>query len=1688
VKRMRRQVIILITTFVFALALCGAVSADNTIQEGVNASDTNLNTNSNLNSSSSDVKISSNSQNSEKTTTDNSGHFVFENMSNETHVIWINQGELPESYRDNSKPEKIVLELQPGSSSSINRGSLIFRANFNSNKIEGDLFDNITGNGLKNVTVYDPPQIKILAISGDSTIKPMIISAKLLMQQYPEVTFKLMVYDQLSNFTDAQFLDLLQWADIMYLGTGTPTKISNILKDNQSISTGKTIYSGVNTVDNMAYSRIKGVKIFENFTTDQLNTIYNTPWNNANPLAALDNLSLQYPPDALIQHWIYCRKADSTGISTAYNDLFGYLLNKHTNDNKYNYSATIVARPDYCIYRNGKIYSTFEQYQLDYPIDPLKPTAGIFLADYLLTGGDAYLSDNIADKLVNKGFNVIIATGKSYEPALTALKTYFMDSNNQSRVDVVITMQYTTTIGAKGTENAVKFFEKLNVPVLQAMTTTMITPEQWMISDMGLPIADVGPRIALPEMQGAIEPILVAAVKRVGDPITGALVTQYVILEDRVTKVVDRAYNWVLLGNTPNSEKKIAMIYYSHSPGKASIGAFYLNVAESIINILNRLKAEGYTIGEIPQNADELINTLLEKGINIANWAPGNLENMSNNVVLWPVEEYEQWFAQLDPLAQKQIIEGPVGYIEELTKFAVAQGENQTIIQRIDKWQKDMEGTIKEITDSTKFQQATSLLQAICSSLKDVVAGNNSAWNLFYELKGEFIALNITGASGWGQAPGEQMTIEKNGKKYFLIPGIMIGNIFICPEPLVGYEFEDKLFHCQVFPPPHQFLAVYAWIETVFKANAEVHVGKHAKFEWRPLKQTALSDQDYPDIAIGNVPSPYIYIMDNAEMLTAKRRGLSVIVDHLTPPLKMTDLYGPLVELQNLINDYTMSTNVEYKNATAKQILNLVQTNHLEQAMGINLNNTTNDELVEAVDDYLTELEQTLMPYGLHTFGKEWSPEKIALMVSAMLSQDSENYKSLHGLLATAQGKDLNTLSSYERAQINDLALTICNLIVNGTSPQQIALNITTDAELQSKLNKTLGYGVKYTQLLIDSPKLEMSSLINSLNAGYVTPRVLGDPVSNPASLPTGANAYGLDPSKIPTEAAYTLGSNLANMTIKELGKTPEKIAIVLFSTEISRDNGVNIAFALNMMGIKVDRNTAGKRTGLSLIPLSTLGRPRVDVVITTSGLFRDTFGVLSSEVLDRAARLALAASYDTILANNSKLQPELDKALETINAAGILVKGNESLEMNYIAKHWLEMVKKGYSGDMAITRVFAPPIGTYGTKLEEQVGLTWTWEDRQKLANSYLSRMSNAYTETQWGVPQRGIFEEVLKGTQYTFHSKNSNLMGALDNDDYYSYLGGVTMASEYLNGGNAPQMYILNYADRNNPKVETVEHFINRELITRSYNPEYIKAMMNEGYAGSSTGTLSGGQFWNNLWGWQVTTPQAVNDNMWNEIVDVYLKDKHNIGVTEWMSTGNRAYSAIDLTGTLLTAAHKGYWKADSATLKMVANKWAQLIADNGVACCDCSCGNIAMMKWATSYINADLLSQFNSAVYAATGNSVFAPASPGSGVPGSGQTPGVSPGQTGSPGQRSSGSGGQMSAGQLGAETGAGPGPAGQSEGAGGKTGHEVSEMGTPGSSNTGMPIWAIAGVILLTSLVAVGYFKGGILAALLTILRK
>jgi cobaltochelatase CobN len=342
----------------------------------------------------------------------------------------------------------------------------------------------------------------------------------------------------------------------------------------------------------------------------------------------------------------------------------------------------------------------------------------------------------------------------------------------------------------------------------------------------------------------------------------------------------------------------------------------------------------------------------------------------------------------------------------------------------------------------------------------------------------------------------------------------------------------------------------------------------------------------------------------------------------------------------------------------------------------------------------------------------------------------------------------------------------------------------------------------------------------------------------------------------------------------------------------------------------------------------------------------------------------------------------------------------DDPLASNYVAKHWVEQLEQmpSLGGELALARIFGPAEGAYGAGISRVIEQAWTWQHRSQVAEVYLQRMSHAYTAREWGISQPRLYQEALRGVDLSFHSRATNLYGVVDNDDYFDYFGGLSMAIEKVNGW-VPGNYVLFHADPERSRIEPLERFLTRELRTRYFNPEWITGMMREGYAGARTVSNKFVEF---TWGWQVTNPDIIRDWMWDEVVDVYVRDKHNLGVARWLSERQNAAAMTNIAAILLTAAEKGFWRASPETLSELATRMGELVAQHGPACSAHVCGNVHTQQFAAQWMRPELRARF-AAVMAAARGVAYGRLRQGSAIDASARTRaragGVTPGTAGS-----------------------------------------------------------------------------------------
>ncbi|MDR1165308.1 MAG: cobaltochelatase subunit CobN [Deltaproteobacteria bacterium] len=727
----------------------------------------------------------------------------------------------------------------------------------------------------------------------------------------------------------------------------------------------------------------------------------------------------------------------------------------------------------------------------------------------------------------------------------------------------------------------------------------------------------------------------------------------------------------------------------------------------------------------------------------------------------------------------------------------------------------------------------------------------------------------------WG-APADGIIMVKD--QNIVIPAIRRGNLVILPQPARG-DIDDpmKLYHDPVLYPHHQYIAVYLWLKNVFGMDAMIHLGTHGTLEWLPGKEAGLALADPPEVLLGDTPDIYPYIVDNVgEGLQAKRRGRAVVIDHLTPPLVEAGSYREYDTLKTLIDSYQNARRLD--SPTQESYARDLNALALELGLDGDLRAPSFDdpEAIGALSVYLEYLGTQDIPYGLHSFGLDPAPEFLSSLRDAIVKGNPE------------------------------------------ADPETIAANLSASA-----------------------PR-EMASLLKALRGGYIEPAEGNDPVRNPDALPTGRNFYGISPNRLPTPAAWELGRKAAEEIIanyvREKGTYPSKVAVVLWAVEALRNEGLNEATILYLIGVEPLWNPSGQVVGTRPIPGRLLGRPRIDVTIDASGLYRDLFPdkIL---FLDRAIR-----------------QAAVQDDVENFIAAGDIRNRDALIAKGFTAEE---------AGRFSRARIFSETVGAYGNRVSELASASGLWESDESLAAAFREHTGYAYGEETWGEPARDSLEANLKDSQVAWHSVSSKTYGVLDNDDMFMFLGGLSLAIKSLSG-EAPQTFIADHRDKGEVAVARLDQFIAQETRSRYLNPNWIEGMRQEGYAGAHEMS----NFVEYLWGWQATAPEAVGERAWDDVYSVYVADEYGMGIPEFMDQEN-AWAYQSITGRLLETVRKGYWEASPEIQRELSVDYATSVINRGVACCDHTCNNPQLNQMVLNIISMpgamspEMVAQFKIAV---------------------------------------------------------------------------------------------------------------------------
>ncbi len=714
----------------------------------------------------------------------------------------------------------------------------------------------------------------------------------------------------------------------------------------------------------------------------------------------------------------------------------------------------------------------------------------------------------------------------------------------------------------------------------------------------------------------------------------------------------------------------------------------------------------------------------------------------------------------------------------------------------------------------------------------------------------------------WGPAPGRQ---QSNGREIFVL-GERFGNVFVGIQPAFGYEGDPmRLLFEKGFAPTHAFSAFYRWLKQDFGANAVLHFGTHGALEFMPGKQSGMSGACWPDRLIGDLPNFYLYASNNpSEGTIAKRRAAATLISYMTPPVAQAGLYKSLVDLKALLDRHR---GLEPEAAIERDELTLLIQ---AQAAVLNLADAEpawGDDVakVTQLTNDVRELEYTLIPHGLHVVGR--APTKL---------------ERVDMLLATAEASHGTRPA---RAAIEALVegqppADACAIAGTAADPATLAL-----------LTELAAIDVLLAQ------DHELAGIIRALDGRFMRPAPGGDLLRTPAILPTGRNLHGFDPFRIPSNYAVKDGARQAQRLIDrhvaDGNAFPESIALVLWGTDNLKSEGAPIAQALALMGTKPRFDSYGRLAGAELIPLDQLTQPRVDVVITLSGIFRDLLP-LQVKLLAEAAFLAASA--------------------------------DEPIERNFIRKHSLaHMAEHGCDLETAALRVFGNAEGAYGSNVNSLIDNS-RWEEEDELAETYSRRKGFAYGRSGRPVQQGALLKSVLAGVQLAYQNLDSVELGVTTVDTYFDTLGGISRAikrAKSTTEGPDAKVAPVYIGDQTNDSsgggiVRTLSEQVALETRTRMLNPKWYEGMLAHGYEGVRQIEVHV----TNTMGWSATTGQ-VQPWVYQQLSETFMLDP---AMRERLAKLNPTASAR-VANRLLEASDRKFWTPDAKMLEALRRAGEEL-----------------------------------------------------------------------------------------------------------------------------------------------------------------
>ncbi len=758
----------------------------------------------------------------------------------------------------------------------------------------------------------------------------------------------------------------------------------------------------------------------------------------------------------------------------------------------------------------------------------------------------------------------------------------------------------------------------------------------------------------------------------------------------------------------------------------------------------------------------------------------------------------------------------------------------------------------------------------------------------------------------WGPPSASRYVVSHQGRPVFVIPRLRVGALSVLPQPPREETLrrgQNPFMHRSKTPLSHHYLAVYLWAR---QADALIHFGTHGTQEWAPGKARGLDVLDDALLPLGDVPVVYPYIVDNlGEALTAKRRGRATLVSHRTPVFAPAGFEARMAHMHELMHEWETVDAGPTRAALERQLTAQFVEHQLHRDLGWSAERIAADfaGYLELLHPYLDQLAQSSQPQGLAVFGRVAEPAQRRLtvlqalrkpLIDALGEDIDEAFLIDHQSVATARPARWLEVALQDAEAASRLDLRPAD---NGLIPNRAARKPIDSAALL-----LLARRAQVLERLLATEN-EMPGLLAALEGRFIPAAYGGDPIRNPDSLPTGRNLTGLDPSRLPTRQAYEVARGLFNDWLiswraEHGNQLPERLVLSLWAGETLRHQGIMEAQALVALGVAPVWDEAGRPATLRVIPAAELKRPRIDVLLSVTGSYRDQFPALMA-LVDKAVAAAAGAEADNVVVRNT-------------------------------AQVAAELTQAGVAGpqaqQLARARVFGNVTGDYGTGLSDAVQADGIARQDERLGALFLQRMSQPYVDGQAlsGVPAAAAEQALgahLRRTQAALLSRSSNLFAMVTSDDPFQYLGGLAAAARRAGKQEPLALYVSQLQDTSEATTETASRSIALEMQSRYLHPGWLAAQKAEGYAGTLQ-VVKALQF---SWGWQVTSPDTVRPDHWQSFYEVLVRDKHRLGLPDWMRSHPQAYAqALE---RLVQADRLGYWQPDAAARQAVATLYQQM-----------------------------------------------------------------------------------------------------------------------------------------------------------------